>query len=172
MISEIAPILAQLRGTEEYDILVEMDAVYSRIEEKQREWFEKSKFTCPQGCGKCCEHFEPDLLESEALYMAAWLLCNQPEVAQKIAEEDHWYDVLRRMFHVEQSHQRCPFFRGIAPFMVAEHPFAVFSELRVSEISMAMKSGNPASFTRRKNLPPSRLCLVNPSSIGNILQKK
>lgn len=86
MISEIAPILAQLRGTEEYDILVEMDAVYSRIEEKQREWFEKSKFTCPQGCGKCCEHFEPDLLESEALYMAAWLLCNQPEVAKNVAE--------------------------------------------------------------------------------------
>ncbi|MCQ2124006.1 MAG: YkgJ family cysteine cluster protein [Fibrobacter sp.] len=111
MISEIAPILEKLKGTEEYDILVEMDAVYSRIEEKQREWFEKSKFTCPQGCGKCCEHFEPDLLESEALYMAAWLLCNQSEVAQKIAEEDHWYDVLRRMFHVEQSHQRCPFFR-------------------------------------------------------------
>ena len=86
MISEIAPILDQLRGTEEYDILVEMDAVYSRIEEKQREWFEKSKFTCPQGCGKCCEHFEPDLLESEALYMAAWLLCNKPEVAQNVAE--------------------------------------------------------------------------------------
>lgn len=86
MISEIAPILEKLRGTEEYDILVEMDAVYSRIEEKQREWFEKSKFTCPQGCGKCCEHFEPDLLESEALYMAAWLLCNKPEVAHNVAE--------------------------------------------------------------------------------------
>ena len=105
MISEIAPILVQLRGTEEYDILVEMDAVYSRIEEKQREWFEKSKFTCPQGCGKCCEHFEPDLLESEALYMAAWLLCNKPEVAKNVAEEKfNGLDDGTAIGH-------CPFFR-------------------------------------------------------------
>lgn len=105
MISEIAPILDQLRGTEEYDILVEMDAVYSRIEEKQREWFEKSKFTCPQGCGKCCEHFEPDLLESEALYMAAWLLCNKPEVAQNVAAGK--FDGLDDGAAIDH----CPFFR-------------------------------------------------------------
>jgi len=99
MISEIAPVLTQLRGTEEYDILVEMDAVYSRIETKQREWFEKSRFACPQGCGTCCEHFEPDLLESEALYMAAWLISNQPSVAKNVAE-GKW-----AMFNFE----RCPF---------------------------------------------------------------
>lgn len=109
MISEIAPILEKLRGTEEYDILVEMDAVYSRIEEKQREWFEKSKFTCPQGCGKCCEHFEPDLLESEALYMAAWLLCNQLDVAQNVAEGKFpLINVSRETF---ATFQHCPFFR-------------------------------------------------------------
>ena len=109
MISEIAPILEKLRGTEEYDILVEMDAVYSRIEEKQREWFERSKFTCPHGCGKCCEHFEPDLLESEALYMAAWLLCNQPEVAQNVAEGKFpLINVSRETF---ATFQHCPFFR-------------------------------------------------------------
>ena len=109
MISEIAPILEKLRGTEEYDILVEMDAVYSRIEEKQREWFEKSKFTCPQGCGKCCENFEPDLLESEALYMAAWLLCNKPEVAKNIAEGKFpLINVSRETF---ATFQHCPFFR-------------------------------------------------------------
>jgi len=90
MISEIAPVLEKLRGTEEYDILVEMDAVYSRIETKQREWFEKSKFTCPKGCGTCCEHFEPDLLESEALYMAAWLISNQPDtISVMLGENQH-----------------------------------------------------------------------------------
>lgn len=99
MKSEIAPVLDKIKGTEEYDVLVEMDAVYSRIHEKQQEWIEKSGFTCPEGCGKCCECFEPDLLESEALYMAAWLLSNKPEIAKEIAEKSE-------MFHVEH----CPFF--------------------------------------------------------------
>ncbi|SHL16027.1 YkgJ family cysteine cluster protein [Fibrobacter sp. UWEL] len=104
MISEIAPVLEKLRGTEEYDILVEMDAVYSRIETKQREWFEKSKFTCPKGCGTCCEHFEPDLLESEALYMAAWLISNQPETITKMFHVEH--------FGANEESQHCPFYRS------------------------------------------------------------
>jgi len=85
MNSEIASVLERIEGTEEYDILLEMDAAYSRIAEKQQEWIGKSGFTCVEKCGKCCEHFEPDLLESEALYMAAWLLSNQPEVAKQVA---------------------------------------------------------------------------------------
>jgi len=105
MISEIAPILEKIRGTEEYDILVEMDAVYSRIETKQREWFEKSRFTCPKGCGTCCEHFEPDLLESEALYMAAWLICNQPDVAKDAADGKF------RGLNEGSPIDHCPFFR-------------------------------------------------------------
>lgn len=109
MISEIAPVLEKLRGTEEYDILVEMDAVYSRIETKQREWFEKSKFTCPKGCGTCCEHFEPDLLESEALYMAAWLISNQPEVSREtFADREQWESLLSHCRGPECSARSAP----------------------------------------------------------------
>ena len=86
MNSEITPVLEKIKGTEEYDILVETEACYQKIDSVQAIWYEQSKFFCPEGCGRCCEHFEPDLLENEALYMAAWLIANQPEVAAKVAE--------------------------------------------------------------------------------------
>jgi Fe-S-cluster containining protein len=38
-----------------------------------------SPYRCPPGCGLCCETFEPDILEVEALYLAAWILKNAPE---------------------------------------------------------------------------------------------
>lgn len=87
MNSEITPVLEKIKGTEEYDILVETEATYQRIEAVQKEWYKKSNFTCPEGCGCCCEHFEPDLLENEALYMAAWLIANKPEWAKDVSRE-------------------------------------------------------------------------------------
>lgn len=34
-----------------------------------------------------CGRFEPDLLENEALYMAAWLISNKPEWAENVSRE-------------------------------------------------------------------------------------
>lgn len=87
MNSEITPVLEKIKGTEEYDILVETESAYRRIETAQQEWYSKSNFRCPEGCGRCCEHFEPDLLENEALYMAAWLISNKPEWAENVSRE-------------------------------------------------------------------------------------
>ncbi|MCQ2055350.1 MAG: YkgJ family cysteine cluster protein [Fibrobacter sp.] len=87
MNSEITPVLERIKGTEEYDILVETESAYRRIETAQQEWYSKSNFRCPEGCGRCCEHFEPDLLENEALYMAAWLISNKPEWAENVSRE-------------------------------------------------------------------------------------
>ena len=84
--SQIAGILEKLEGTSVHDVLINMEEAYQRINEEQGEWYEKTKFTCPSGCGQCCENFEPDLFECEALYMSAWLLENQREVALNIAE--------------------------------------------------------------------------------------
>ena len=63
-----------------------MQELYSKIAGTQAEWYTKSGFTCPQGCGECCRNFEPDLLDCEALYMAAWLLENKPEVAEQVSK--------------------------------------------------------------------------------------
>ena len=87
MNSEITPVLEKIKGTEEYDILVETESAYRRIEALQQAWYKKSKFICPEGCGRCCGRFEPDLLENEALYMAAWLIANKPEWAENVSRE-------------------------------------------------------------------------------------
>lgn len=100
MNSEITPVLERIKGTEEYDILVETESAYRRIETAQQEWYSKSNFRCPEGCGCCCEHFEPDLLENEALYMAAWLIANKSEWAEQVADGKFPFMVK----------DRCPFF--------------------------------------------------------------
>ena len=102
MKSEIAHVLGLLYGTKEYDILVETERQYQCLKESQSEWYEKSRFFCPDGCGSCCHNFEPDLLECEALYMAAWLLENQNDNALKIADEVFPFD----------NGKTCPFFNA------------------------------------------------------------
>lgn len=84
--NELQNILQKLKGTHTEEILVQMQNLYSQIASVQAEWYQKSGFTCPQGCGECCRNFEPDLLDCEAVYMAAWLLENQPEVAEQVAQ--------------------------------------------------------------------------------------
>lgn len=83
---DLQSILHKLKGTHEEEILQQMQKLYTKITDVQSEWYKKSGFTCPQGCGECCRNFEPDLLDCEALYMAAWLIENQSEVADKFLE--------------------------------------------------------------------------------------
>lgn len=80
----LSHILSQLKGTREYDVLCEMEKVYSKIETSQETWKKASNISCPEFCGKCCVLFEPDINKSEALYLAAWLIENQPKVAGSI----------------------------------------------------------------------------------------
>lgn len=84
--SQIGSILEQLAGTRESEILIQMEDAYNRIETAQSDWYKESQFYCSEGCGECCHNFEPDLLECESLFMAAWLLENEPEVANAVAE--------------------------------------------------------------------------------------
>lgn len=75
-----------LEGSSVHQILQKMDEVYTQIDESQTEWKKVSPMQCPDGCGCCCENFEPDVLESEALYMAAFLVFNEPQKAQAILD--------------------------------------------------------------------------------------
>ena len=105
--SQIPTILKQLRGTSTYDILVNIENAYLRISEEQNIWYEQTHFLCPDGCGCCCEGFEPDLFEGEAMYMAAWLLENQHETAVRIACGD---------FQFDNGKTTCPLFNADSAF--------------------------------------------------------
>ena len=90
--SQIAGVLEKLEGTSVYDTLIQMEAAYERIAHEQKEWYDAAKFYCPEGCGQCCEGFEPDLMEGESLYMAAWLIENQNDIALQIAQNKFPFD--------------------------------------------------------------------------------
>ena len=73
-------------GTVIYDILTSLNALYNDIDSSQKLWKTRSPMQCPNGCGSCCVHFEPEVYEAEALYLAAWMLEHQSERADRIAE--------------------------------------------------------------------------------------
>jgi len=78
-------IVQKLDGTEEAEIITFIDERYESLLEKQNKWSSESGFCCVEGCGSCCHNFEPDLLESELLYMAAWMICHKKEMADELA---------------------------------------------------------------------------------------
>ncbi len=84
--NELKNIINELKGTYKEEILKSMQKLYSKIAKLQASWYEKSGFTCVKGCGECCRNFEPDLLECESIFMAAWLLENQREVADNVID--------------------------------------------------------------------------------------
>lgn len=118
--SQIPDILEKLEGTAVYEILSTMEQAYERIEKEQQKWYKATKFLCPSGCGECCKGFEPDLFECEALYMAAWLLQNQPEVAKNAAQgifpfdNTHFGNGKTCLFYNLNSSYHCSIYGGRA----------------------------------------------------------
>ncbi len=104
--NELQGILKMLKGTHEEEVLNQMQELYSQIAGSQSVWYEKSGFTCPSGCGECCRNFEPDLLDCEATFMAAWLIENQKEVAEKVS---------LGVFPFPQN-KGCPFWNEASPY--------------------------------------------------------
>lgn len=83
--SEIDTVLEKIQGTRESELISAVQSACERIKKEQSEWYNRCSFFCPEGCGSCCHDFEPDLIEAEALFMAAWLIQNQKETALKVA---------------------------------------------------------------------------------------
>jgi len=77
-------VLNQLAGSSLETPLLRLTAIYEGIEIAQKRWMELAPYRCPDGCGKCCAKFEPDLTDVEALYLAAWILCNEPSLLGSI----------------------------------------------------------------------------------------
>src|SRR5574344_39664 len=78
-------VVEKLSETNVAAILSGMERIYATIAEKQDAWLKAGAPSCVDGCGSCCVGFEPDVLESEALFLAAWLLDNEPETAGQSA---------------------------------------------------------------------------------------
>lgn len=82
-------IMRILEGTREKEVIDSLGGIYAGIEARQEEWKKESSFSCLDGCGDCCRHFEPDLLECEALYLAAWILEHDFPLAQRLLDGSH-----------------------------------------------------------------------------------
>lgn len=82
------------RNTRIAQAILALHKVYEEIEEAEGAWMSACPVHCIDGCGMCCVHFEPDLYEVEALYLAAWMLCHQRERALQIMEGNFNENVL------------------------------------------------------------------------------
>lgn len=82
-------ILSILEGTREKELIDSLGGIYAGIEARQAEWKKAASFSCLDGCGDCCSHFEPDVLECEALYLAAWILEHDFPLAERLLDGSH-----------------------------------------------------------------------------------
>ena len=82
-------ILKILEDTHEKELIDSLGGVYAHIADRQEAWKAAASFSCPDACGDCCMHFEPDLLECEALYLAAWILEHDEELAHRLMDGSH-----------------------------------------------------------------------------------
>lgn len=78
------------RGSSLESLIAATAATYARMEAEQNAFLAAaagrgSPLACPSGCGSCCEPFVPDVLPTEAAYIAAWLLENEPALAERAA---------------------------------------------------------------------------------------
>lgn len=81
----------KFEGTVVYTVLTAIDSLYKNIEAAQKQWKQACPMQCPEGCGSCCAHFEPEIYEAEALYLAAWMLEHQSKRAEQLAETGGTY---------------------------------------------------------------------------------
>lgn len=100
------------------EIFEKVNALYGNLSSQQKDWYEATEFTCPDGCGCCCHNFEPDLFESEAIFMAKWLVENQRETAMQIAEGTYksGYTGKTCIFYAENTDFHCSIYGG-RPFI-------------------------------------------------------
>jgi len=80
-------------GTVLYDILTAVDALYAGIDADQKNWKAHTPAHCPDGCGSCCVHFEPEIYEAEALYLAVSdeLHCSAHKLSGYISEVTEYH---------------------------------------------------------------------------------
>lgn len=106
------------KNTKTASMILLLDQVYREIDDAENEWMKKCPIHCIEGCGMCCVHFEPEVYEVEALYLAAWLLYHQKGRAMQILEGNFNEHVLDRengclLFDIDNPHH-CTVYGGRA----------------------------------------------------------
>jgi len=92
-------ILKSLNKTEVCTRIREIRKVYEVLEEKQKQFCSRFNIHCKGGCGKCCEHFNPDITEVEAEFLAYGL------IVEGIDEQ-----VLKLLENLKEDSEYCPLY--------------------------------------------------------------
>ena len=76
-----------LAGTAVEQKLSSLVELYAEAEREMNEWKNASEISCSEGCGICCENFNPDLLNTEAELIACYLLSERPDLLDRLRIE-------------------------------------------------------------------------------------
>ena len=68
--------ISALSGTEAGSQLEAIHGFFRSVQPDFDDFMKRFGISCPSGCGSCCERFVPDITRSEALYIAAYILCS------------------------------------------------------------------------------------------------
>lgn len=82
-----------LHDTVEIQRIRKIKTIYKDLEEKQKKFAKIFNVSCLKGCGSCCEHFNPDITEVEALFVAYGLISEkkEKEVLEKLEKSEKGY---------------------------------------------------------------------------------
>ena len=98
-------ILKELGGTNLAERLDIMKKLYEKLESAQNLFQEKFRIHCKEGCGTCCEHFNPDITPLESDYLAYGLIL-----------EGRDSDVLKLLHSESENPGGCPLYRKNSVF--------------------------------------------------------
>ncbi len=87
---EYNQVLRLLIGTRIGERISAVQNLYSKLDKAQKVFTEKFCIHCKEGCGTCCEHFNPDITTAEAEYIAMGLIFqgNDKEVLDSLHSSD------------------------------------------------------------------------------------
>jgi Fe-S-cluster containining protein len=78
--------------------------LYSEAGDKLASFQSECGFSCPQGCGVCCENFEPDVIPQEADFAAVYLIYEKPSLMTLV---DRSYTEKQCLFYDPENPDHC-----------------------------------------------------------------
>ena len=92
-------IYKDLDNTELLDRLKRIRQVYDKLEKKQMKFANTFNIACKDGCGTCCEHFNPNITEVEAEFLAYGLIVEKRD-----------QEVYELLSNVDGDSEACPLY--------------------------------------------------------------
>ena len=112
MSEDLKKYLHLFKGCECKNELEAMLNFYSSIEDSFKPFCSEFNIHCESGCGKCCEHFVPDLTRGEATCIAYYLLF--------FLKDDKAEDILKK--NIGNNKGPCPFYNPDSSFHCKIYP--------------------------------------------------